>query len=150
MVALALGGAMLGFAPFNRPVARLFLGDVGSLPIGLLLGWLLLLAGDSRPSRRGAAAAAVLCRRRHHHPAAPTHPAGAVLAGPPQPLLPAGAGSRFQRSQVVGRVFAVNVILAVLAVATVLGPGPAAASLALACGAALVAGLLIILVRGRR
>ena len=33
---------MLGFAPFNKPVARLFLGDVGSLPIGLLLGWLLL------------------------------------------------------------------------------------------------------------
>ena len=32
----------LGFAPFNKPVAKLFLGDVGSLPIGLLLGWLLL------------------------------------------------------------------------------------------------------------
>ena len=42
-MALALLGAMIGFAPFNRPVARLFLGDVGSLPIGLLLGWLLLL-----------------------------------------------------------------------------------------------------------
>lgn len=41
LVALALFGAMLGFAPFNRPVARLFLGDVGSLPIGLLLGALL-------------------------------------------------------------------------------------------------------------
>jgi UDP-N-acetylmuramyl pentapeptide phosphotransferase/UDP-N-acetylglucosamine-1-phosphate transferase len=37
---------IIGLAPFNRPVARLFLGDVGSLPIGLLLGWLLvLLAG---------------------------------------------------------------------------------------------------------
>src|SRR3954449_10438662 len=37
---------MLGFAPFNKPVARLFLGDVGSLPIGLLVGWMLLrLAG---------------------------------------------------------------------------------------------------------
>ena len=43
LVGLALAGAMLGFAPFNRPVAKLFLGDVGSLPIGLLLGWLLLL-----------------------------------------------------------------------------------------------------------
>lgn len=41
-VAAALGGAMLGFAPFNRPVAKIFLGDVGSLPIGLLLGWCLL------------------------------------------------------------------------------------------------------------
>jgi UDP-N-acetylmuramyl pentapeptide phosphotransferase/UDP-N-acetylglucosamine-1-phosphate transferase len=42
IVAAALGGAMLGFAPFNRPVAKIFLGDVGSLPIGLLLGWCLL------------------------------------------------------------------------------------------------------------
>ena len=42
IVAAALCGAMLGFAPFNRPVAKVFLGDVGSLPIGLLLGWCLL------------------------------------------------------------------------------------------------------------
>src|SRR5262249_8499878 len=42
VVAAALLGAILGFAPFNRPVAKLFLGDGGSLPIGLLLGWLLL------------------------------------------------------------------------------------------------------------
>jgi UDP-N-acetylmuramyl pentapeptide phosphotransferase/UDP-N-acetylglucosamine-1-phosphate transferase len=41
-ITLALAGALLGFAPFNRPVARLFLGDVGSLPIGLLSGWCLL------------------------------------------------------------------------------------------------------------
>ena len=42
IIAAALCGAMLGFAPFNRPVAKIFLGDVGSLPIGLLLGWCLL------------------------------------------------------------------------------------------------------------
>jgi UDP-N-acetylmuramyl pentapeptide phosphotransferase/UDP-N-acetylglucosamine-1-phosphate transferase len=42
IVAAALCGATLGFAPFNRPVAKIFLGDVGSLPIGLLLGWCLL------------------------------------------------------------------------------------------------------------
>ncbi|SHL52638.1 UDP-N-acetylmuramyl pentapeptide phosphotransferase/UDP-N-acetylglucosamine-1-phosphate transferase [Bradyrhizobium lablabi] len=41
-IALALAGALLGFAPFNRPVARLFLGDVGSLPIGLVTGWCLI------------------------------------------------------------------------------------------------------------
>ena len=34
---------MLGFARFNRPVAKVFLGDVGSLPVGLVLGWCLLL-----------------------------------------------------------------------------------------------------------
>jgi UDP-N-acetylmuramyl pentapeptide phosphotransferase/UDP-N-acetylglucosamine-1-phosphate transferase len=42
LIAAALCGAMLGFAPFNRPIAKVFLGDVGSLPIGLLLGWCLL------------------------------------------------------------------------------------------------------------
>src|SRR5947199_6086750 len=42
LVAVALLGAIVGFAPFNKPVAQIFLGDVGSLPIGLLLGWLLL------------------------------------------------------------------------------------------------------------
>src|SRR5882724_5963869 len=41
-IALALAGALLGFAPFNRPIARLFLGDVGSLPIGLVTGWCLI------------------------------------------------------------------------------------------------------------
>src|SRR5206468_1733735 len=47
LLTLVLAGAVLGFAPFNRPVATLFLGDVGSLPIGLLLFWLLIqLAGS--------------------------------------------------------------------------------------------------------
>ena len=55
VVSFAICGAMIGFSFFNRPVAKLFLGDVGSLPIGLVLGWLLiLLAGN------GARAAAFL------------------------------------------------------------------------------------------
>jgi UDP-N-acetylmuramyl pentapeptide phosphotransferase/UDP-N-acetylglucosamine-1-phosphate transferase len=37
----ALLGALLGFAPINRPVARLFLGDVGALSIGLIGAYLL-------------------------------------------------------------------------------------------------------------
>src|SRR4051812_36569085 len=37
IVAAALFGAMVGFSPLNRPVAKIFLGDVGSLPIGLLI-----------------------------------------------------------------------------------------------------------------
>jgi UDP-N-acetylmuramyl pentapeptide phosphotransferase/UDP-N-acetylglucosamine-1-phosphate transferase len=35
---------MLGFLWWNRPPARIFLGDVGSVPIGFMLGWLLLQA----------------------------------------------------------------------------------------------------------
>jgi UDP-N-acetylmuramyl pentapeptide phosphotransferase/UDP-N-acetylglucosamine-1-phosphate transferase len=38
----ALVGAALGFLVWNRPPARLFLGDVGSVPLGFILGWLLL------------------------------------------------------------------------------------------------------------
>ena len=41
-VALVLLGATLGFAIFNKHPARIFLGDAGSLPIGLLLAWLLI------------------------------------------------------------------------------------------------------------
>jgi UDP-N-acetylmuramyl pentapeptide phosphotransferase/UDP-N-acetylglucosamine-1-phosphate transferase len=43
LLALALLGALLGFAPFNKPVAKLFLGDVGALPLGLISGVLLLV-----------------------------------------------------------------------------------------------------------
>jgi UDP-N-acetylmuramyl pentapeptide phosphotransferase/UDP-N-acetylglucosamine-1-phosphate transferase len=40
--AAALAAAALGFLAWNRPPARIFLGDVGSVPLGYLLGWLLL------------------------------------------------------------------------------------------------------------
>ena len=50
LAAAALCGALIGFAPFNKPVARLFLGDVGSLPIGLLTGWLLIRLGERHPA----------------------------------------------------------------------------------------------------
>lgn len=55
LVAAAGPGAMIGFWWWNRHPAQVFLGDAGSLPVGLLLGWLsLLMAGQ------GHAAAALL------------------------------------------------------------------------------------------
>ena len=42
LLALALFGAMLGFAIFNKHPASIFLGDSGSLPIGLLLATMLI------------------------------------------------------------------------------------------------------------
>ncbi len=45
VLAAILIGSYLGFVPFNRPVAKLFLGDVGSLPLGLVTGWLLYRIG---------------------------------------------------------------------------------------------------------
>jgi len=41
---LALIGALLGFLAWNWHPAAIFLGDSGSVPLGYLLGWLLLLA----------------------------------------------------------------------------------------------------------
>lgn len=41
-LALILSGAAAGFLPWNWNRARVFLGDVGSIPVGFLLGWLLL------------------------------------------------------------------------------------------------------------
>ena len=47
LLALGLLSGLVGYAPFNRPVARLFLGDVGSLPIGCLVAYgLYSLAGS--------------------------------------------------------------------------------------------------------
>ena len=39
---LSVGAAALGFLAWNWQPARVFLGDVGSVPLGYLLGWLLL------------------------------------------------------------------------------------------------------------
>lgn len=41
---LAAAAAALGFLRWNWPPARIFLGDVGSVPLGFALGWLLLWA----------------------------------------------------------------------------------------------------------
>ena len=41
-LALAVAGAGAGFLPWNWDRAKVFLGDVGSVPVGFLLGWLLL------------------------------------------------------------------------------------------------------------
>jgi UDP-N-acetylmuramyl pentapeptide phosphotransferase/UDP-N-acetylglucosamine-1-phosphate transferase len=53
--AAALAGAMAGFVPWNAPPARVFLGDAGSLPLGLLLAVLLV-----QTAAAGALAAALI------------------------------------------------------------------------------------------
>ena len=125
VVALALCGGLIGFAPFNRPVARIFLGDVGSLPIGLLFAWLLVLVGGQRACRRRAAAAALLSRRRDPHPAAPDRRA-ASRSGRRTARISISARwiAVSACSEAVARVFAINVALVALAFGTVLWPGP--------------------------
>ncbi len=42
LLAITLTATALGFLPWNWHPARIFLGDVGSIPLGFLLGWLLI------------------------------------------------------------------------------------------------------------
>ena len=148
VIALALGGAMIGFAPFNRPVAKLFLGDVGSLPLGLLLGWLLVLVAGS-----GHLTAALLLPLYYLADATITL-LRRLLRG--EALWKAHRCHFYQRAvddgftvgQVVARVFAVNVVLVALACATALMQSPAADIAALVLGAGMVSWLLIHFKRG--
>jgi UDP-N-acetylmuramyl pentapeptide phosphotransferase/UDP-N-acetylglucosamine-1-phosphate transferase len=142
LVALALCGAIVGFAPVNRPVARLFLGDVGSLPIGLLLGWLLVVLAGS-----GHIAAALLLPLYYLADATATLVRRAAKG---EPVWQAHRTHFYQRAtdngysvkQIVGRVFALNIALITLATATVLTTSPLLHAAALLAGCALVAWLL--------
>lgn len=124
LVAAALGGAMIGFAPFNRPVAKVFLGDVGSLPIGLLLGWCLLqlawqgqlVASLLLPLYYLADSTLTLLRRmtkgEEFWSAHRSH------------FYQRATNNGFTVAQVIGHVFAVNVALGTMALASV-SVGPA-------------------------
>lgn len=142
LVAAALLGGLLGFAPFNRPVARLFMGDVGSLPVGLIVAWLLY-----RLALNGGFTAALIL------PAYPVADATLTL------LWRLRRGEKFWRphrshyfqvatdhgysvSEVVGAIFALNLLLAVLAAASLLWPSWPVTLLCLAAAAILVGMLL--------
>ena len=150
IIAAALLGAVAGFAPFNRPVAKLFLGDVGSLPIGLLMFWLLL-----QLATRGHVAAALLLPL--YYLADATVTLGRRLARG-ENVLQAHRSHFYQRAtdlgfsvgEVVARVFAVNLVLAALAIVSVSASSPWSPIIALGLGIAIVAGLLIHLARGKR
>jgi UDP-N-acetylmuramyl pentapeptide phosphotransferase/UDP-N-acetylglucosamine-1-phosphate transferase len=142
VVALALCGAMIGFAPVNRPVARLFLGDVGSLPIGLLLAWLLVVLAGA-----GHLAAALLLPLYYLADATITllH----RLANG-EPITQAHRSHFYQRAvdgtfsvyQIVGRVFVLNIALIGLAMTTLLTSSFLLHAAALLAGCILV-GLLL-------
>jgi UDP-N-acetylmuramyl pentapeptide phosphotransferase/UDP-N-acetylglucosamine-1-phosphate transferase len=134
IVAAALCGAMLGFAPFNRPVAKVFLGDVGSLPIGLLLGWCLLqLAYDKQ------FAAALLLPLYYLFDATATLLRRLVNR---EPFWAAHRSHFYQRAtdngftvwRVVSEVFALNIGLAALAIGSVMTPSAAIETVLLIAG----------------
>lgn len=150
LVALALLGAMIGFAPFNKPVARLFLGDVGSLPIGLMLGWILMMLAS-----RGHLAGAILLPL--YYLADATITLGRRLMRR-EPVWQAHRTHFYQRAtdrgfsvkEIVVRVFVLNLALATLALVSAIEPDPRVDLATLALGGALVAWLLGTFSRGKR
>src|ERR1700681_672623 len=142
IVAAALCGAMLGFAPFNRPVATIFLGDVGSLPIGLLLGWCLLqlafnqqiVAALLLPLYYLSDASVTLLRR--------------LVRGEPfwaahrSHFYQRGTDNGFTVLRVVSEVFALNIALALLAMASAMTQSSATNVLFFAFGSIAVAFVL--------
>jgi UDP-N-acetylmuramyl pentapeptide phosphotransferase/UDP-N-acetylglucosamine-1-phosphate transferase len=149
-VSLALGGAMLGFAYFNRPAAKLFLGDVGSLPIGLLIGWLLVLLAGT-----GNLAAALLLPLYYLADATLTlfrrlSMGERVWQAHRTHYYQRATDRGFTVTAIVARVFAVNVGLAALALISVLQASRVVDVAALVCGAALVGWLLYTFTRKRK
>src|SRR5437588_1536361 len=148
LMAAALLGAVLGFAPVNKPVAQLFLGDVGSLPMGLLRGWLLLkiaetghlIAAFILPLYYLADASITLAwriaRGEHFWQAHRKH------------FYQCAIDHGLSVSEIVSRVFVANLALAALALSTFAAPN--FALLALVAATAIVGWFLVRLVRGKR
>lgn len=148
-IALALAGALAGFAPFNRHVACLFLGDVGSLPIGALLGYLLLLLAAA-----GELAAALILPLYYLADATVTLVRrwlrGERLSQAHRSHFYQYAVQRgFPVPAVTNRVLGLNVVLAGLAVASVIVGDPWVSACALAAAMLATAAVLATFEKGR-
>jgi len=148
-LALALLGAMMGFAVFNKHPAQVFLGDAGSLPIGLLLALMLSFVAGAN------VAAALLLplytlfdsgmtlirrsyNREHIFTAHRSHYyQRAVIAGMTPP-------------QVTARIFVLGLLLSSLAVTAVVLNSTIADILLLGFGAAATFNVLSLLARGNK
>jgi UDP-N-acetylmuramyl pentapeptide phosphotransferase/UDP-N-acetylglucosamine-1-phosphate transferase len=146
-LALALLGAMLGFAVFNKHPAQVFLGDAGSLPIGLLLALMLSFVAGANvaaalllPLYTLLESGITLIRRsynrEHIFSAHRSHYyQRAVIAGMTPP-------------QVTARIFVLGMLLASLAVTAVILNSTIADILLLGLGAAATFYVLNLLARG--
>ena len=140
-LASALAGAATGFLPWNWYRARLFMGDVGSVPTGYAVGYLLILVATRSywvaalilPSYYLVDATVTLLRRvlRGQKPWEPHRDHFYQVA------TPVGAS----HAVTVVKVLAANVMLLALAIASIWAP----AYVCLAAAAIVVAVLLAVL-----
>ena len=149
LASLALLGAVLGFAPLNKPVARLFLGDVGSLSIGLLVAF-----GLFDLAAHGGLAAAVIL------PLYPIADSGLTLAwrlrrrdrvweAHRHHFYQVAVARGFSVREVLSRVVAANIALVAFAAASLWQGSAALSAVDFALAAGVVALLLRDLARGR-
>ena len=142
ILGLLIAAAMLGFLWWNWPPAKVFLGDVGSVPLGFLLGWLLLeilsspvwVAALILPlyyvadatithNRRGFRGEKVWQAHREHY-------------------YQQATGRGFSHARVSSMIASVNILLIALAVLSVTQPVPAL------IGACVIVGGLLLYLRG--
>jgi UDP-N-acetylmuramyl pentapeptide phosphotransferase/UDP-N-acetylglucosamine-1-phosphate transferase len=123
--ASVLVGAALGFLVWNWHPARVFLGDVGSVPLGFLVGWLLI-----RAAAEGQWAAALILPLYYLADATWTL-VSRLLRG--ERIWQAHRQHFYQRAVLGGlghggvslRILACNLVLVALAVAAAAHPSPA-------------------------
>ena len=149
ITALVLCGAMTGFAPFNRPVAKLFLGDVGSLPLGLIVFWLLMQLAQKHlaaalllPLYYLADTGITLMRRLAR--------GENITQAHRSHFYQLATAHGLSVDAVIGRVLVVNVVLAALAAVSIRQESLAVDVAVLALGSAVVAALLAAMSRGKR
>jgi len=148
LLTLALLGATLGFAIFNKHPAQVFLGDAGSLPIGLCLAFMLIFVAEAH------LAAALLLSL--YTLADPTLTLCRRMVAREQ-IFSAHRTHFYQRAvtkglsvpQVTARVFLLGLLLAGLAIATALARSLAVDLLCLGLGLLATGLTLFALAKGR-
>ena len=143
---MVMAAAVLGFAFFNWHPARMFMGDVGSIPLGFIMGYLLLLMAS-----HGALAAALILPAYYVADASYTLlrrllRGDAVWQSHSQHFYQQAVRSGRAHDAVVREIIALNLVLYVLAGASTLGGVYAVASVALAYA---LAGMLMFRFRNR-
>jgi len=148
-LALALLGAMIGFAIFNKHPAQVFLGDAGSLPIGLLLAFMLIsVAGTDLAAAvllalyTIADATITLLRRAYNR----EH----IFSAHRSHFYQRAAINGLSAPQVTARIFVLGLLLASLAIATVMTRSTTADLMLLGLGAVATGYVLALLARGAK
>ena len=135
VLSAVIAGALFGFAPFNWPAARIFLGDSGSLSIGLLCGVVALLLALQSPWAAllpllfylidSVSTLATRMLRGENILASHSAHAYQVVRRAGRPVL-----------SIVGEVALLGIICAILAAVALIGDAAWTGPFALACGLA--------------